>query len=207
MDYLPYFLKCYDLNLQPTNSELVDIELAKHILYPGAHIATSNPYEHFHHGIVLDPDASDISIIHFWGPDKNHSRIQITTLPIFLAGSIEDVGKRMRHLYLIDYENDTLEKQKATVKTAEDMLVKADEISYDLATSNCESFAHFCRTGKWDSEQVTKIKNLIRTRAVEIYEKLKDADQKNTKDINSILNVLSPSERALYHELTSEKLK
>jgi hypothetical protein len=65
MDYLPYFLKHRNLDLQPSNSEQIDTKLAKDILYPGAHIATSNPYEYFHHGIVLDSNAPDISIIHF----------------------------------------------------------------------------------------------------------------------------------------------
>jgi hypothetical protein len=45
---------------------------------------------------------------------------------------------------LIKYENDTPEKQQATVKMAKELLEKADEISYDLATSNCENFAYFC---------------------------------------------------------------
>jgi hypothetical protein len=206
MDYLPYFLKHYDLNLQPSNSELIDVELAQYILYPGAHIATSNPYEHFHHGIVLDPDAPDISIIHLWGPDKHHGSVLITTLPIFLAGSIEDLGKRTRQLYLINYENDTLEKQQNTVKIAKEMLEKSDEISYDLVTTNCEGFANFCRTGKWESQQIQKLKDLFIIKASEIYEKVKDADAKNGKDITSLINsipinALTPSERALYDQL------
>jgi hypothetical protein len=209
MDYLPHFLKHYNLDLQPTNSELIDIESAKDILYPGAHIATSNPYEHFHHGIVHDPNASEISIIHFWGPEKTHGRIQITTLPIFLAGGIDLVGKRKRHLYLVNYENDTPERREETLKIAEDMLGKADEIAYDLATSNCEHFACLCRTGQWKSEQVERIKNLLIIKALEIYEKIKNADEKNRHNIASLVNsiptnALSAEEKFLYDQFCQE---
>ena len=205
MDYLPYFLKRFNLDLQPSNSECIDIELAKSVLYPGAHIATSNPDEHYHHGIVVDTDAPDISIIHLWGPNKDHSNVQKTNLPIFLAGSIEDLGKKTRRLYLINYEGDNL-KQQETVKTAKESLEKANDIVYDLATLNCESFACFCRTGKWNSEQITKIKDVLIINAEEIYEEIKGADEKNRNNIASVLetiplNALTPSEKVLYDQL------
>lgn len=212
MDYLPYLLKRYNLDLQPSNSELIDVELAKDILYPGAHIATSNPYEHFHHGIVLDFNASDISIIHFWGPDKNHSRIQMTTLSIFLAGGLHLFGKRTRHLYLVNYENDSPQKREETIKIAQEILEKVDDYIYDLATSNCENFAYFCRTRKWESEQIDKIKDLLISKALEIYEQVQHADDKNRKNIGSLINsiptnTLKPTEQVLYNRFYQEYLK
>ncbi|CAF0866146.1 unnamed protein product [Rotaria sp. Silwood1] len=206
MDHLPYFLKRYDLDLQPSSSNCIDIESAKSILYPGAHIATSNPYEHYHHGIVVDTNTPDISIIHLWGPDKQSGRVQTTTLPIFIAGSIDNVGKRTRRLYLVNYDDDTSNKQQETVKVAKEMLAKADDIVYDIATLNCESFACFCRTGKWNSEQIEKISNLLIQNALEIYETVKDADEKNTQNISSLLQVipsdaLNQSEKELYDQL------
>ncbi len=94
MKFLPGILRIWDIILQPTNSECIDVESAKALLYPGAHIAAANPHEHFHHGIVIDLTATDISIVHFWGLNKREARIQSTTLPIFLAGGIKRLGIR-----------------------------------------------------------------------------------------------------------------
>jgi hypothetical protein len=209
MDYLPHFLKYYNIDLQPTNSVCIDLESAKTVLYPGAHIATSNPYEYFHHGIVIDINTPDISIIHLWGAEKDSSRVQITNLPIFLAGGIDSLGKKTRRLYLINYDGDTLAKQQETVKVANELLEKADDIIYDLATLNCESFACFCRTGKWNSEQIERIKNFLVEKAPEIYEQVKDADEKNRKNIFSVLqtipsDALNPSEKVMYDQLCQQ---
>jgi hypothetical protein len=209
MDYLPHFLKYYNLDFQPTNSVCIDLESAKTVLYPGAHIATSNPYEYYHHGIVIDINTPDISIIHLWGAEKDSSRVQMTNLPIFLAGDIESLGKKTRRLYLINYDGDTLEKQQETVKVVNELLQKADDIKYDLATLNCESFACFCRTGKWNSEQIERIKNFFVEKASEIYEQVKDADEKNRKNILSVLqtipsDALNPSEKVMYDQLCQQ---
>ncbi len=61
---------------------------------------------------------------------------------------------------MVNYENDTPERREETLKIAEDMLGKTDEIAYDLATLNCEHFACLCRSGQWESEQVERVKNL-----------------------------------------------
>ncbi|CAF4425180.1 unnamed protein product [Rotaria sp. Silwood2] len=209
MDYLPYLLKKYNLDLQPSNSTCIDIESAKSVLYPGAHIATSNPYEHYHHGIVVDMNTSDISIIHLWGPDKHSGRVQTTTLPIFIAGSIDNVGKKTRRLYLVNYDNDTFDKQQETIQVAKKMLEKADDIVYNIATLNCESFACFCRTGKWNSEQIEKLKDLFIQNFLEIYETLKNADEKNRKQISSLLQTvplvaLNESDKVLYDQLCQQ---
>ncbi|CAF1480497.1 unnamed protein product [Adineta steineri] len=188
MEYLsPVFKRC-NLNLQPSNSERIDISSAKEILYPGAHIATGDPYEYFHHGIVLDPNASDISIIHFWGTNHMDSRVQITSLPIFIAGGIHLVGKKTRGLYLINYDGDTKEKQEETVKTAERLLEEVSDNTFDWNTSNCESYACFCRTGKWGSQQTAAVFNTLSNNAKEINEELKNFNEKNKKKLRSILN-------------------
>jgi hypothetical protein len=206
MDYIPYIVKTYNVDLQPSNSKQIDKEIAKSVLYPGAHIATSNAGDYFHHGIVIDPEAPDISIIHFWGPDKNNSRIETTTLPIFIAGGIDYLGKVNRNLYLVNYEGDTLQKQQETVQVAKEMLTKADDIKYDLATLNCESFACFCRTGKWDTAQIARLEDVLIQNSQSIYEQVKNANEKNRKNIASMLkmippNVLPPSTEISYDQL------
>ena len=209
MDYLPYFLKRFNLDLQPTNSICVDLESARSVLYPGAHIATSNPYEHYHHGIVVDVNTPEISLIHLWGYVKDESRVQATTLPVFLAGSPEDLGKKTRHLYLVNYDNDTLEKRQETVKVAKELIEKTDDIVYNIATLNCESFAYFCRTGKWTTEQIERIISVLVENAGEIYEQVKDANEQNRKNIYMILqtippNALNPSQKVLYDQLCQQ---
>jgi hypothetical protein len=211
MEYLPYFLKEFDLDLRPANSVTIDTESVKTVLYPGAHIAVSNPYEHYHHGIVVDVNTPEISIIHLWGQDKEHSRVRTTTLPVFIAGGPDKLGKRVRRLYLINYDNDTEEKQQETVKVAQELLAKADDIVYDYATLNCESFAYFCRTGKWDSFQIVKLKDTLVEKAPEIYEKVKNADEKDKKAIASVLktvpkDALQPEQRALFNQLCHQYL-
>lgn len=209
MDYLPHFLKYYDFDLKPTNAVSVDVASAKSVLYPGAHIATSNPYEHYHHGIVTDINTPDISIIHLWGAEKDTSRVQTTDLTTFLAGSPEDVGKRTRRLYLVNYDDDTLEKQQQSLQVAKELLTKADDIVYDIATLNCESFAYFCRTGKWHCEQVNRLRDLLIEKTPEIFEKVKNANEHNKKQIASILktvpaDALNPSEKEWLDRLSQQ---
>lgn len=140
------------------------MRFVKERVYPGAHIAAGNPNEHFHHGIVIDPTAPDVSIIHFWGPTAVLTRLRSTTLPAFLAGGVSRIGNRSRRLYLVKYDGDTREKREGTVKVAQEMLAK-DDIPFDYTTSNCENFACFCRTGKWESEQIKKIEDLLVVKA------------------------------------------
>ncbi|CAF0933228.1 unnamed protein product [Didymodactylos carnosus] len=206
MDFLPVLVEKYNLDLQPSHSERIDVQSADTLLYPGAHIAASIRHEHFHHGIVIDPAAPDISIMHLWGRNKNVGRVQMTTMPIFLAGNVDNLGKKTRELYLVNYDGDTYEKQKETVKVAKELLEKADDIVYDLATLNCESFACFCRTGRWDSEQVTKIKHLLKDKLQEIFQEVEDANIKDGQGIISLINailtdVLSPTDKEVLVQL------
>jgi hypothetical protein len=172
MKLLSSILRIGHIDLQPTNAGHIDIESAKTVLYPGAHVAAGNLYEHFHHGIVVDITATDISIVHFWGVKKRNARIQTTTLPIFVAGGIKKLGINTRHLYLINYEDDTLEKQEESRQRAKDMLNKPDGYKYNLLRLNCESFACFCRTDRWDSEQVEILRNFLVNKIKQIYEKI-----------------------------------
>lgn len=128
MDYLSYFLKRFDLDLRPNNAEWIDVNHAADLLYPGAHIATSNPYEHYHHGIVVD-----------------------------------------------------------------------------LAKCNCESFARYCRTKEWKSEQVQRMLDLLEEKSMEIYEKIQNADESNRRNISTLVEALpsgalNPTERELYEQ-------
>lgn len=208
MDYLPEFLRYFDIDLRPSNSELIQLDSIREHLYPGAHIATSNPYEHYHHGIVIDTEPDDLSIIHFWGQEKENGRIQTTNLPVFLAGGIDKLGQRTRQLYLISYDDDNDEKRRQTVEKAKELLEKANEIVYDIGERNCESFASFCRTDVWKSEQIDRIRQLFRSNLNKIHSILKNADEKNRKHVHDLMktiptNSLSSTEKVLFNELNN----
>ena len=132
-------------------------------LYEGAHISTSadNDGTHFHHGIVVNTteDASgnkdEITIIHFSGvtiENKSAATIQTGNLHEFTAG-----GKQ--RLFLIHYEDDSLEKRRQTVITAKEYLGNKDP--YNIFLWNCEHFATYCRTGNKESEQVNAVINAV----------------------------------------------
>ena len=130
------------------------------VLYPGAHIATGESEGTFHHGIVIDT-SGEMTIVHFWGEKKQDARIQTTTLNTFLAGHPNLVGKKTRPLYLINYTDDTEQKRQDTVHNARVLLTQADQHMYNILNSNCECFACFCRTGRWVSAQVERVKQLL----------------------------------------------
>lgn len=164
-DYLKNLLRRHNVTLLPDRAELIVYPKRPDLLlYPGAHIATGNEGEPYHHGIVTDT-SDDMNIIHFWGEDKKNAKIQTTTLNAFLAGHPDQIGKRTRPLYLIEYPDDNDEKRRDTVRNAKDLLTKADQYMYNVLSSNCEALACFCRTGQWTSQQVERITKLL---AIEI---------------------------------------
>jgi hypothetical protein len=136
-------------------------------LYDGAHISTLVDYKisYFHHGIVVNitEDTSgnkdEVTIVHFSGviiQDKNAARIQTCNLEEFTAG-------QKQRLFLIDYENDSPEKQRQSAIIAKYHLENTEP--YDLIEWNCETFATYCRTEKKESEQVKAALELVRGRS------------------------------------------
>lgn len=180
-------LRICDINFQPANSKVISIELAKTLLYVGAHVATGNPYEHFHHGIVVDL-TGELLIIHFWGQKKRDAHVQTTTLPIFIAGGAQKLGTRNRQLHLVNYPNDTVQQQQETCQRAKDMLEKPYSCKFHLLKLNCESFAYFCRTQEWKSDQVATLKNVPAATLRRIRRKITGARKRNER------NLTSPSE-------------
>ena len=159
MKFLSTIFRILNIDFQPENSEHINMDVAQSRLYPGAHIATGNPYDYFHHGIVIDPTTEEILIVHFWGHKKREAHIQTADLSTFVSGSSHRVASKNRQLYLVHYENDTFEKQQETCQRAKEMLEKPYSCKFHLLHLNCESFARFCRTGEWKSEQATVLKS------------------------------------------------
>jgi hypothetical protein len=125
-------------------------------LYDGAHISTlvNDKISYYHHGIVVNITADtsgnkdEVTIVHFSGAtiiDKNLARIRTCNLEEFTEG-----GKQ--RLFIIDYENDSPEKQRESAIMAKRYLENTDR--YNLLEWNCETFVTYCRSGKKESEQV-----------------------------------------------------
>ncbi|CAF1096868.1 unnamed protein product [Didymodactylos carnosus] len=167
------FVEATDTSLRSRNAEEVRLLNARTQLYNGAHIATGTGRGPYHHGIVTNMN-ENITIIHFFGPDKRHASIRECNLEQFLAGNDDSSSKtfrrrqlgflagvegdvrgvNLRPLYLIHYEYDNETARQATVTRAIDNLEQENPITYDLVSHNCESFATYCRTLQWESEQV-----------------------------------------------------
>ncbi|CAF0860427.1 unnamed protein product [Adineta steineri] len=200
MKFITTFLRKNDVDLRPSNSEPIDIESARTRLYPGAHVAAGTPYEHFHHGIVIDLTGIDITIVHYWGAKKSEARVQATTLPIFAAGGIKKLGTRSRQLYIVNYEDDTPEKQRQTCELAKELLKTPDVFKYNIFTQNCEGFAYFCRMGQWKSEQATALLNCLKNKPKQLFKTTKHEKKSNVNNYACLFkiipnDVLSPTDR------------
>lgn len=97
---------------------------------------------YYHHGI----DVGDGTVIHFTGEPtrKSNARIKRTSLTEFLADE-EDY-------WVISYKYSA--SPEVVVQRAIDYLNKGD---YFLLTDNCEHFATYCKTGRWESNQVKEM--------------------------------------------------
>lgn len=102
------------------------------IFVPRNHLMV--PYEH--HGI----DCGNGSVIHYDG-----EAIRRITLSAFRQG--ESINYK-------HYRAEQCFHPDVTVRLAESCL---GEALYDLWINNCEHFATWCKTGKWESEQVSLI--------------------------------------------------
>jgi len=168
MEKISHFVKINRIDLTPRNARKISLLEVDQHLYVGAHIATGTSEEtHFHHGIVSKVRASptdQIEVIHFVGPTVEEARIQKTTLAVFIAGDAAHaaLGDFKRNFFIVDYAEDTQQRQQLSNSLAMKFLKHSEQIAkellpYDPVGANCEHFAVYCRTGKWQSDQVEKL--------------------------------------------------
>ncbi len=127
-------------------------------LYPGAQIAVAfRKYGliAWHHGIYIgDGNVIDNN------QHKGQPSIQQRTMQSFI-----DVGNIDQSVVmLIEYENDNEKVQNLTVKLAHVLMNSSDNIQtelYNMFAMNCETFATFCRTGKFRYELLHLINSLL----------------------------------------------
>ena len=134
-------------------------------LYPGAQIAVAfRKYGliAWHHGIYIgDGNVIDNN------QHKGQPSIQQRTMQSFIE--VGDINHSV--VMLIEYENDNEEVQKLTVQLAHSLMNSSYNIHtelYNVFAMNCETFATFCRTGKFRCELLLFINALFNKHIDEI---------------------------------------
>jgi hypothetical protein len=124
------------------NVKFVDRQPGDHIVI---HIVVPNQFNAvYHHGIYI----ADDQVIHVDGPKS----IGTTTLQGF-AGQ-HSVDEIQEVIYPTQFSGSEI------VERAKSLLGNKVFFNYNLAYSNCEHFAYYCRTDKWDSKQIDNINAL-----------------------------------------------
>ena len=136
-------LQAYGLDLFPTNG--VNLGQASFVnrcnQEPGAHLAVRSANDtHWHHGIM----GVNATVIDMYGDTKESAVVSIR--------SLDDIMKDRTSFVIIQYPNDTPFHRIATLDVAHWYTQYRENIPglYNLLSNNCESFATFCRTGRWD---------------------------------------------------------
>ncbi len=102
-----------------------------------------------HHGI----DCGDGNVIHF---SKETKRIVADTMSFFKSMSKDGVIRK--------YNSKQCYSPSVVVQRA---MNKLGEAEYQLDTDNCEHFANWCRTDRWESQQINGVAgNVLGTAAV-----------------------------------------
>jgi hypothetical protein len=102
-----------------------------------------------HHGI----DCGDGNVIHF---AKGRKRIVTDTMSYFKSMSKDGVVRQ--------YKSKTSYSPSAILQRA---ISKLGKTEYNLGSKNCEHFANWCRTDRWESQQMNGVAgNVLGTAAV-----------------------------------------
>ena len=143
-------LRSLDVDLTPENCTECSVFTVAALAKCGDHIAVravsnSKPDVIWHHGIFIDAN----TIVHMH-PNNNISSI---TIDKFMAHTIQEPGSFTDRAAIINYARDSDQSRALTSKRA---LMSIDDsfmqsIVYDGLKDNCECFAVWCRTDRYDS--------------------------------------------------------
>eukprot|EP00798_Chlamydomonas_sp_ICE-L_P009345 gene9345-biopygen9256 len=160
-------------NLLPQSARLVDIAEVATELRSGDQILirTAGSNEIFHHGIFVGPisgvQGGKNLVVDFWGSQdaaKQEAKIRLRTLGEFMAVS------GWPELAVMCWDSDTPELREFSAALALGLHRELQDCSglYHLLDRNCDHFATWCRTLRWESSQVQSIGGKVLAKAAEL---------------------------------------
>lgn len=138
----------FDINLDIGNEvDINDIKIGDHIYVKrNIYIEKYNlnlPYTH--HGIVVN--INPIQIIHPTDKDNYLNKV-------FIKSEIETFLNTSTDIYIVDYKNKL--DITSIINLAYEYLDKEKNKEYNIIDNNCEIFANYCCTGKYQSTLIEK---------------------------------------------------
>ena len=137
----------------PTGAKHVDVGKWNRILQPGDHVLvrTRGSNAVFHHGIFVGEQAgeqADDYVVDMYGESKSAARLRIRPMSEFL-----NAQERHPELAVMRYEGDTPDARACTVALAMAAQRELEDCTglYNFLGRNCQHFAAWCRTLRWDS--------------------------------------------------------
>eukprot|EP00955_Chlamydomonas_euryale_P104209 365548-Chlamydomonas_euryale.AAC.4 len=153
-------------NLLPKNAEYVDIDTICEDVQPGDHLLVrkDGSTDIFHHGIYVGQIEGKRGhyVIDMFGTTQADAKVQLRSITAFVRGDKE--------LAVMRYKGDDDEKRERSVRLAMDAMHDPANVPgiYNLLGDNCEHFATWCRTMRWDSKQVQRIGEKVIALALEL---------------------------------------
>ncbi|CAF1543536.1 unnamed protein product [Rotaria magnacalcarata] len=136
-------------------------------LEPGDHISFYKTDLYYaHHGIVCEARTTYLRVIHYFNT-LQHARTALMRGSIYIAAIIESewpvkIESTSEDIYLHHYDNIPCFSKKETLERAFSQL---DRRGYSLLGNNCEHWARWCRTGEHYSEQIYKLRGLVKEKS------------------------------------------
>jgi len=124
----------------------------QYFIKPGDHISYSCR-SYSHHGIYCgdisykNRDYKDV-VIHFEGKQKKGQ----------IRGISYNKFAQEHEIFIMQYEEKYCLSTEAVIRRA---ISKLSEQDYNLFVNNCEHFAHWCKTGKYSSDQVNNAVGIL----------------------------------------------
>ncbi|CAF3233341.1 unnamed protein product [Rotaria socialis] len=136
-------------------------------LEPGDHISFYKTDLYYaHHGIVCEARTNYLRVIHYFNT-LEHARTALMRGSIYIAAIIEsewpvNIESTSEDIYLHHYDHIPCFSNEETLQRAFSQLGRR---GYSLLGNNCEHWARWCRTGEHYSEQIYKLRGLVKEKS------------------------------------------
>ena len=148
-------------DLTPATAGEVDMVDFADVLRPGDHVVVrERDYPVEHHAIYLGRSSDTgnrTSVADLWGSDQENAVIRIRPMSHFLAGRTQ--------LLVVHYSFDARTDRFRTLTYALARAMAANRVLglYNIVGYNCQHFATFCRTFRYDPNTLSSSTDKLRT--------------------------------------------